>query len=57
MERRVDWLTMVVDDLGHALEEPEPVFRLTFALQSAQDPSLTVDADAGGGGVKVKITQ
>lgn len=37
---------VVVDDLGHALEEPEPVFRLTFALQSAQDPSLTVDADA-----------
>ncbi|MFC5138726.1 DEAD/DEAH box helicase [Actinomycetospora rhizophila] len=36
---------VIVDQLGHALEDPEPVFRLTFALQSAQDPSLTVDAD------------
>ena len=35
---------VVVDHLGHAVEDPEPVFRLTFALQSAQDPSLTVDA-------------
>ncbi|MDD7964718.1 DEAD/DEAH box helicase [Actinomycetospora sp. DW7H6] len=36
---------VVTDHLGHALDEPEPLFRLTFALQSAQDPSLTVDAD------------
>ncbi|PVZ11784.1 DEAD/DEAH box helicase [Actinomycetospora cinnamomea] len=37
---------VVVDGFLHALDDPEPVFRLTFALQSAQDPSLTVDAEA-----------
>ncbi|GAA4923635.1 SNF2 family DNA or RNA helicase [Actinomycetospora succinea] len=36
---------VVADEFHHALDDPEPVFRLTFALQSAQDPSLTVDAD------------
>ncbi|WP_433788016.1 DEAD/DEAH box helicase [Actinomycetospora sp. CA-101289] len=36
---------VVVDDMLHALDDPEPVFRLTFAVQSAQDPSLTVDAE------------
>ena len=36
---------VVADEFHHALDDPEPVFRLTFSLQSAQDPSLTVDAD------------
>jgi len=36
---------VVVDHFLHALDDPEPAFRLTFALQSAQDPSLTVDAE------------
>ncbi|MHC1557457.1 DEAD/DEAH box helicase [Actinomycetospora sp. C-140] len=35
---------VVADEFHHALDDPEPVFRLTFAVQSAQDPSLTVDA-------------
>ncbi len=35
---------VVTDALGHAREEPEPLFRLDVALQSTQDPSLVVDA-------------